>query len=276
MDGWEYVRLFRILGNFLLLLYNNSGRRGELKRIKYKLRKSYTDIKCWLEKNKIFFETIVMMSLTAMSIIVSWNANKIATEENRLTERELEIENAEKMPHFTIRYHDDMETYDIFNSGGEISDAMASFDYYICMNVFRENLNKEIVVGVSDAYQKTFVNYDYDNNTFTDIANGLLVYNIMETVTEWGKKQGILLNFEVVEISEITYNDYIGEAHDERYKIDTLKRSYMEKISDEEYYSMMEKYEFPIYGKRDKSDEIINNSIEELENIILEKLNIKQ
>ena len=248
----------------------------KLNRTKYRLKKICMKFKGWLERNKIFFETIVMVSLTIMSIVVSWNANKIANEERKLTEREVEIEHAEKMPRFTMREHDNWQTYDIFNSGGSISDAVAGFNYYVCINVTNGKTSKEIVVEVFDAYQKMFANYDYTNNSFTNTANELAIYStIMKNVSEWGKIQEITLDYTVVEVLEITYTDYIGETHIERYKIDTTTKSYMKQLSDEEYYSMMEKYELPIYGSKEKSDEIIGNSIDEIENLIMKKLNSK-
>ena len=45
-------------------------------------------IREWLERNKIFFEIVVALSLTCMSIIVSINANQIAAYQNELIKGE--------------------------------------------------------------------------------------------------------------------------------------------------------------------------------------------
>ena len=45
-------------------------------------------IREWLEKNRIFFELVVALSLTSMSIIVSINSNQIAEYQNELIKEE--------------------------------------------------------------------------------------------------------------------------------------------------------------------------------------------
>lgn len=74
-------------------------------RLKYKLSKINIKIKKWLECNKIYFETLVMVSLTVAGIIVSCvsvslskTANVLSKESNNTELIELELQKNKMLP----------------------------------------------------------------------------------------------------------------------------------------------------------------------------------
>lgn len=238
----------------------------------YKVEQFFLKMKKWLEKNKIFFETIVMASLTVMSISVAWNANKIADNANKLAEKEAAIEHNEKLPRFTMDNHGGMQTYNILNVGGSISDADAAFDYYVCIDACLGEKDETIVVRVIDAYEHYNVNYDYESHTFTNRANELQIHTMMKKIVELMNEVGIIVKYEIIDTAEIFYRDYMGEPHIERYSIESATKSYLSVLTDETYYSFMENYEFAIFASKEKTEEAISNSLYQLEKVILEKL----
>lgn len=227
-----------------------------------------------LERNKIFFETVVMVALTFMSIIVAWNSNKIADEANKLAEKEAAIEHSEKLPRFTMDSQEDLLTCNILNVGGNVSNATASFGYYVCIDISSDQKEETIVVRVIDAYEHYNVDYDYEKHTFTNKANELIIYTMMEELIEIMSEFGINVKYEIIDIAEIFYRDYTGEPHVERYSIDTTAKSYLSILSDETYYDFMENYEFPIFGSVGKTDEVISSSLSEIVNVILDRFEL--
>lgn len=133
-------------------------------------------MKKWLEGHKIYFETIVMFSLTLMGTIISLVGVMIAKDANKLVEIQIEAEEAENAPMF-ISYSeydaiDELEYIYIRNTGGEIRQGDGSLELVYFIEV--ENDDKDIysiAIYFNNCYTKNTCDYNYDNEEFIFIKN---------------------------------------------------------------------------------------------------------
>lgn len=233
-------------------------------------------IRDWLEKNKIFFETIVMVSLTIMGVVVAWNANKIADKANLLTEKEMNIAHNEKMPNFTMVDDGNSKTYSILNIGGNISDATAVYDYYVCIQADYKNRFEEIIIEVADAYEKTNVSYNYNTCSFENGINDLLIHTMMEEAAELLKCFNVSMEYQIIEVVELAYKDYMDETHIERYILDSPTKNYLEEFRNERYNELRSSNVLYVYGGIDKTEEVIDDSVDDIEIQILLELEVDE
>ena len=82
-------------------------------------------MKEWLEKNKIYFETIMTLALSIASIVVSCSANRISDNQSTLIEaqKNIELEMASPSIDLVPEYDEDgnVTGIDIINSGGPLN-----------------------------------------------------------------------------------------------------------------------------------------------------------
>lgn len=59
----------------------------------------------FLERNKIFFETIAAMTLTIMAIVLAWGQLKVTKDQTEFLKQQTIIERAQTLPQFLITTH---------------------------------------------------------------------------------------------------------------------------------------------------------------------------
>lgn len=117
-------------------------------------------IRSFLEQNKIFFETIAAISLTVMSVVVSIKSNKIASEQNTLTELSLQ-------PYFdvycyrtefdSLSFAYKQEYVDIKNNAGKVSNVETHITSFIRCYYNREvNYYGMLIIPIDGLYYDTY------------------------------------------------------------------------------------------------------------------------
>lgn len=113
----------------------NKGRNNKTEKYKGKqkiLNKGrYTT---FLEKYKIWFETVMYVTLSICAIIISFEANNISFEANKISNAQLKHDKNKDAPYFyiTTRYGEDgREYYELKNSGGIVKEIIAELYFYI-------------------------------------------------------------------------------------------------------------------------------------------------
>lgn len=102
-----------------------------------------------LKHYKIYFETVVMASMTLMSIIVSIVGVRIDQRNQEISQKELEILTSERPPYFQFQIEDQptltsdrfctYEIHKLVNKGGTISGASLHADLVIMATIYAEN-----------------------------------------------------------------------------------------------------------------------------------------
>ena len=84
-----------------------------LKKIKRKLSKKDILLKKWLQENKIYFETIMIFSLTLMGVVISLLSLSIDKRMEELQNREYELERLNLKPVFNVTSEEHHEAYTV-------------------------------------------------------------------------------------------------------------------------------------------------------------------
>lgn len=199
----------------------------------------------WLERNKIFFEIIVALSLTAMSIIISYNANQIATDQNNLIKEENQPIFIFNVTHFNNDLNNssnEVEKLDIYNIGGPAYNC--SIEEYTFFNIqfsdFEGNLRNSANIpmayysgitftGLPTGLMKSFLKNNYviingkkcpteKYTVLNQISNDLYTYLQNHNSENYSKENGDL-EVDLLTYVLITYIDIYGENHDEIYYV---------------------------------------------------------
>ena len=97
------------------LIYNESTKLIEVK------PDTESNFQVFLEKKKIYFETIMMLILSIAGTIISIVSVKVAMVANDISLNEQRIEDLEKQPSFVLDMEsDEKNSYTIRNVGGDI------------------------------------------------------------------------------------------------------------------------------------------------------------
>lgn len=213
-----------------------------MKRIIYKCRKINSGMKKWLNSNKIYFETVVMLILSITGIIISYmgvsvskTANKLSYQANDLDRVNLELTQNEMLPILSRveNEYDDMfgYRYYMFNTGDDFFNP--EFEIYAVISIlvtetssdekglyYREFYVRAVVpdfmhIRGYDAAQKrfemTFPNY----SEYTDLCD-----NLYSMLGEELDKRGdfVLFPYTIDVYLAFSYKDvYINEDHRKMY-----------------------------------------------------------
>lgn len=199
-------------------------------------------MKKWLNDNKIYFETMVMLILSSTGIIISYmgvsvskTANKLSYQANELDRITLELTQNEMLPILgrVEREYDDMfgDRYYIFNTGDDFFNP--EFEIYAVMSILvTENSFDEkglyyrwvdvravipyfMKIGSYDVAQKRFAMTFPDYSENSDFCDNL--YSMFEK--ELGKMGDyVVFPYEIDVYFVFSYKDvYINEDHRKMY-----------------------------------------------------------
>lgn len=171
----------------------------------------------FLERKKIYFETVMMLAFSIAGVIVSIVSVNVAMVANDISLNEQRIEDLEKQPAFIFDVEADEERmkYIIKNVGGDIKYGNVFGDEVLIIAVYNEHYdylgNGYIFLG--GYLEKDFSTYDFETNSFE-------LYSTLEpkSVVAWVDKikeliieQGFFCNIECAEYFDFMYTDYKQE-----------------------------------------------------------------
>jgi len=216
----------------------------------------------WLERNKIFFETIAAVALTTMSFILSWQANMY-------TRRQTEILEKQAVPFIQVwvSYKNGINI-SIVNNGSPLRDLIISMYYIIIIDAakgglekkeffpMRENLSNECEIVKEDvqAGEIAFIQCNDSSDVITLIKNSVI----------WSLKQkGIIINnFYSKKYLQIGYRDTLGKSNQSIFEIEMNGEGRL--ISMEET--------FRIFGRNNPNSDEIPVILENLSAAIISKV----
>lgn len=193
-------------------------------------------IREWLERNKIFFELVVALSLTSMSIIVSINSNQIAEYQNELMKEENQPIFVFNLTHADNSNLGVGERIDINNVGKPAYNFKAEPYIFFDIHLYNKsdyNSEKKVDVPVIDYYGysiKTgsptellvsFNKYYSCPIKGTNSTGNYAVFNHIDgDFRNYSQTQNYFGYIELKRYVHITYSDVYGETHDEIHYVD--------------------------------------------------------
>lgn len=204
------------------VIFNKNTKELEI-REKFSLKK-------WLQDNKIYFETLMTISLTLMGVIVSVISLSIDKTVADIQREQLEFNRLLNMPVFNvvstkhreeytvdgIRYAPCME-YEIVNNGGNIYDGYLRTESRV--EVIVENGEQEILIVLENnqRFLKSYSYYNANRKSFTikcDFDNRYI--ELKKYLYDTFKEQNIFIN--TIDYINIQYNDIEHNFHNEWYE----------------------------------------------------------
>ena len=193
------------------LIYNENTKLLEVK------ADTKSKFQTFLERKKIYFETVMMLALSIAGVIVSIVSVKVAMVANDISLNEQRIEDLEKQPAFIldIEADEDKMKYVIKNVGRDIKYGNVFGDVVLIVAVYDEQydyLGKGYIL-LGGYLEKDFSTYDFETNSFE-------MYSTLEPkpVTQWVDKiqeiiieQGFFCGIECTEYFDFMYTDYKQE-----------------------------------------------------------------
>lgn len=182
-------------------------------------------IRSFLERNKIFFETVVMVALTISGIMVSRSAN-------RIIDRQRQIEEALSRPiiNLNINYDDDdlMRGLSIVNDGSAVFDLNIITSPYLELLVFSGENRYHVSLPLRDSL---LFPYTYASITGSKVGEIAYIKNIDptridEVFNSYPKGQNEIENgTELIAAVPkyylyLSYTDVLGEKHVEIYDVE--------------------------------------------------------
>lgn len=171
----------------------------------------------FLERKKIYFETIMMLAISLAGVIVSIVSVKVAMVANDISLNEQRIEDLEKQPAFVFDTEVDEQRakYLIKNVGGDIKYGNVFGDEVLIISIYNEQydyLGKGYVL-LGGYLEKDFSTYNFETNCFE-------LYSTLEPkpVTAWIDKieevitnEGFFCGIECTKYFDFMFADYKQE-----------------------------------------------------------------
>lgn len=200
------------------------------------MSKKLVAIREWLERNKIFFELVVALSLTSMSIIVSINSNQIAAYQNELIKEENQPIFVFNLTHADNGSLDVGERIDISNIGKPAYNFKAEPYIFFDIHLYNKsdyNSEKKAYVPITSYYGYSvetgspvelllsFNKYYFRPINGTNYTgNYAAFYHINEDFSNYSQTRNYFGYIELKRYFHITYSDVYGEIHDEIHYVD--------------------------------------------------------
>lgn len=173
--------------------------------------------KSFCERNKIYFETILMLILTIAGIIVSIVGVKVGIIANNIAENENRINDLEKQPTFVLEKEVDEieEKYTIKNTGGTIRYGNLLLDKALVVTIYDKDyayLGKGYII-LGEYIESGYSVYDFDTQSFT-ISTKLASKSILqwiETIENILTNEGYFYGINCTEHIELMYQNYKQE-----------------------------------------------------------------
>lgn len=195
--------------------------------------KEKNSFKKWLKDNKIYFETIMTISLTLMGIVVSFISLSIDKTVADIQKEQLELQHLLNMPVFnvsSIRHREEyivdgiiyapcME-YEIVNNGGNIYDGYLKTKGRVEVTVENEEQDILIVLENSQRFLKSYSYYNANRKSFTiksDFDNRYI--ELKNYLHDAFKEQNLFISIDTIDYINIQYYDIEHNFHNEWYEL---------------------------------------------------------
>lgn len=205
-----------------------------LKKIKSKLSKKNILLKKWLQENKIYFETIMIFSLTLMGVVISLLSLSIDKRMEELQNREYELERLNLNPVFNVTSEEHHEAYTvngiqyspcieyrIINNGANLNDAYLRTMAAIEITLTEDDGNTYfLILENTQRFSDSYSYYDADEKSFTirkEFDNryvSLKNYLFKTLEKEYSSSQIVTVDY-----INIQYTDLEGNFYNEWYEL---------------------------------------------------------
>ncbi len=192
-----------------------------------------------LEKNKIYFETIVMIIVSVAGILVSIAGIQVSKMSNEISINSQNIENLEKQPYFVLskEYTDDKEIVIMKNTGGTIHDGNVFMDKILMVSISNDNYE---YIGKGYIYLNNyptnrFSTYDADNKQFEfhQELKPKPLSDLIDMINNAILKRGYYSSIEIMDLYDLSYIDY---KHDNINKQMIVRGGYFTELQESKLY----------------------------------------
>lgn len=225
-----------------------------------------------LEKNKIYFETIVMIIVSVAGILVSIAGIQVSKMSNEISINSQKIENLEKQPYFVLskEYTNDKQIFIMKNTGGIIHDGNVFMDKILIVSISNDNYEYigKGYIYLSNYLTDGFSMYDADNKQFEfhqDLKPKPLS-NLIDMINNAIAKRGYYSSIESMELYDLSYIDY---KHDNINKQMIMRGGYFTELQKSELFEFRTIIDITDYDQTS----IENDINEQIDSLI--KFNIK-
>lgn len=190
------------------------------------------ELRSWLERNKVFFETIAALALSIMATVVSVAGVSVAARQNALIELQLQAERLQLLPHLQLDVAYEMienengqmyattEKIIVTNYGG-VARSIGS-TAYVVMDVFLDGTKKSFPLG---GYYWTTFHFDGAVGKLLEITredNNKIWSDLERGYRELAKEEGHSGIIELRRVVRLRYQDVFGETHVEYHLVEPL------------------------------------------------------
>mgnify|MGYP000014903231 FL=1 len=192
------------------LIYNESTKLIEVK------PDTESNFQVFLEKKKIYFETIMMLILSIAGTIISIVSVKVAMVANDISLNEQRIEDLEKQPSFVLDMEsDEKNSYTIRNVGGDIKFGNVIGEEVLIIAIYDEQydyIGKGYIL-LDGFFEKDYSTYNFETNCFElyRTPDPKPVVNWMDKIENLIVEQGLFCGIECTEYFDFMYTDYKQE-----------------------------------------------------------------
>jgi len=225
-----------------------------------------------LIKNKIYFETIGILSLTLMGIIVSFESCQISKSQLALDRIQTKVILAEQKSTLVLGGIDsekDGSKYSYIYADGHIYDALVLMEDNIYVTFEDGNKNEvgTVMFNVVGRYVNPQSEYKDNNVLFTIIEdkNGITPEKFVERIDDYCYKNQRILTSKVSYSKKISfcYNDYNGNPCTETYYL-INDNTYMGKYDDEFVKYQPYDYSFTYDVTKDNINKFLENAMNKI------------
>jgi len=212
-------------------------------------------IRIWLERNKIFFETIAAVLLGIMAVILSVQSNNISTQTNKIINYQTEIMRTEHLPilHLEVELVYDTLKEFFANDKLVISNVGAPLSEFSCRNVefFEANYGKLGDMKIASIPLNAYYGVTMITNKPTGVlatlvnlhtsgGNNRKAFETSRSFARFAEQRDAYGFADIRRYVKVSFKDVFGETHDEFYLANSFGAN---KLSDAVGMKIFEDYE---------------------------------
>jgi len=184
----------------------------------------------YLDRNKVFFETVAASLLSLMAIIVSVVQIGLAIKQNKLTQMQTEIARTQALPQFVVSlkqiYDPTAEKYTedqivATSQGGLVQELDCNFAVFIDTSYFVHAAPRQKQLPLDGYYNSIFLTGEGSGKVVTlkGINNDERFSQLTSQIRELAQAKGVMCNVELKRYIRLRYRDVFGEKHVKYYYV---------------------------------------------------------
>src|SRR6267142_2156007 len=206
----------------------------------------------YLDRNKVFFETLAASLLSLMAIIVSVVQIGLAIKQNKLTQTQTEIARTQALPQFVVnlkQIYDPMaEKYTedqivATNQGGLVQELDCNFVVFIDTGYLVHADSRQKLLPLDGYYNGIFLTGEGSGKVVTikGINNTGKFSQLASQISEVAQAKGVICTVELKRYIRLRYRDVFGEKHVKYYYVPPIFGGNV--LDEPEGKSLFDKYE---------------------------------